>query len=224
MQTRSDLGRKPSSGKRRRKTPRRPGGKVLQRLFTFLGQRDPGLNDDVVATVPVPKTVRPNYALTAKALRAKPVTAKSVARRRIRRQAVCRHHREGRGAPHSDQEVAARKRKTAPPAGTPGVWQEIGPRRIPDGQTYGSNRVDVAGRVSAIAIDPNDPAHVVLAAAGGGIWETPTQGRPGSRARTRCRHWPSARWRSIRRHPRASTRAAARAISTRTWRGGVQVD
>ena len=74
MQTKSDLRRKPSGGKRRRKTPRRPGGKVLQRLFAFLGQRDPGLNDDVVARVPVPKSVRPNYALTQKALHAKPVT------------------------------------------------------------------------------------------------------------------------------------------------------
>ena len=173
MQTKSDLRRKPSGGKRRRKTPRRPGGKVLQRLFAFLGQRDPGLNDDVVARVPVPKSVRPNYALTPRALHAKPVTAKSVARHRVPAakpfaaaivKAAARLTRT--------RKSKTRKRKTSAPVGAPGVWQEVGPRRIPDQKTYGANRVDVSGRVSSIAIDPNDPAHILLAAAGGGIWET----------------------------------------------------
>jgi photosystem II stability/assembly factor-like uncharacterized protein len=177
MQTKSDLRGKPSGGKRRRKPRRRPGGKVLQRLFAFLGQRDPGLNDDVVARVPVPKSARPNYALTPKALHAKPVTAKSVARRRVPAakpfasaivKAAARLTRT--------RKSKTRKRKTAPPVGAPGVWKEVGPRRIPDQKTYGANRVDVSGRVSSIAIDPNDPAHILLAAAGGGIWETRDSG------------------------------------------------
>ena len=142
-------------------------------MFTFLGQRDPALNDEVVATVPVPKSVRPNYALTARALRAKPVTAQSVGRRRSPAassfaQAIVK----AAARLPRPKKTAARSRKTAPPTGTPGVWQEIGPRRIPDGQTYGTNRIDVAGRVAAIAVDPNDPAHILVGAAGGGIWET----------------------------------------------------
>ena len=173
MQSKTDLRRKAGSGKRRRKVPRPPGGKVLQRLFTFLGQRDPALNDELVVTVPVPKSVRPNYALTARALRAKSVTARSVARRRTPAakpfaQAIVK---AAARLPHP-KVVKGRTRRMAPLTGAPSVWREIGPRRIPDGQTYGTNRVDVAGRVAAIAIDPGDPAHILVGAAGGGIWET----------------------------------------------------
>lgn len=67
---------------------------------------------------------------------------------------------------------ARRRARAATPAGPPPVWQAIGPSRIPNGQTYGSNRVDVIGRVSSIAVDPNDPKHLLLGAAGGGIWES----------------------------------------------------
>jgi len=173
MQTKSDLRRKPGAGRRRRKSPRRPGGKVLQRLFTFLGQRDPALNDDLVATVPVPKSVRPTYALTDRALRAKAVTPQSVGRRRP---PAAKPFAEAivRAATRlpRPKKAKGRTRKTAHPAGIPGVWQEIGPRRIPDAQTYGTNRIDVAGRVAAIAVDPNDSAHILVGAAGGGIWET----------------------------------------------------
>jgi hypothetical protein len=56
------------------------------------------------------------------------------------------------------------------------VWQSIGPTRIPNGQTYGTNRIDVIGRVSAIAIDPKDAKHILLGAAGGGIWESDDTG------------------------------------------------
>ena len=77
MRTKADLGRGRKRGTRRKRA-RRPGGKVLQRLFTFLGQRDPTFNNDIVAVVPVPKTVRPSYALTKQAMQAKPVTAQSI--------------------------------------------------------------------------------------------------------------------------------------------------
>ena len=132
--------------------------------------------------------MRPNYALTARALRAKPVTAQSVGRRRLPAassfaQAIVK----AAARLPRPKKTAARSRKTAPPTGTPGVWQEIGPRRIPDGPTYGTNRIDVAGRVAAIAVDPNDPAHLLVGAAGGGIWESTIRARRGSRGPTRCR-------------------------------------
>src|SRR5882724_663664 len=79
---RSKLDSKIDRGARRRKVTPFPGGKALQRLFTFLGQRDPALNNDIVATVAVPKAARPNYALTKQALRARPVTAATAARAR----------------------------------------------------------------------------------------------------------------------------------------------
>ena len=82
MRSKADLARKQRGGRARRRTPKPPGGKALRRLFTFLAQRDPALNDDIVATVAVPKAARPNYALTKQALRARPVTAATAARAR----------------------------------------------------------------------------------------------------------------------------------------------
>jgi hypothetical protein len=52
------------------------------------------------------------------------------------------------------------------------VWQSLGPSRIPNGQTYGTNRIDVSGRVACISVDPSDAKHVLVGAAGGGIWES----------------------------------------------------
>ena len=52
----------------------------------------------------------------------------------------------------------------------------MGPSVIPKGQTYGSARVDVSGRVSSLAVDPGNPAHILCAAAGGGIWESSDTG------------------------------------------------
>lgn len=63
----------------------------------------------------------------------------------------------------------------APPAAAaPGEdnWTPLGPLAIPSGQTYGSGRVLVSGRVTAIAIDPTAPDTIYLGAAQGGIWKS----------------------------------------------------
>jgi len=52
------------------------------------------------------------------------------------------------------------------------LWRSIGPTTIPDGQTYGSNRVNVSGRISSVIVDPSNPAHVLAGAAHGGVWES----------------------------------------------------
>ena len=180
MRSKPDLAHTRRGAAQRRKT-RRPGGKVLQRLFTYLGQRDPAFNDDIVAKVAVPKAVRPNFALSKQAMKARPVTAASVSRTRrrapaakayaaaiVKAAAKLKTRRKG-GA---KRRMARKSHFGAPPPGVPGVWQEIGPTRVPGGQTYGSNVVDVAGRVSSVAIDPGDPKHILLGSAGGGIWES----------------------------------------------------
>jgi photosystem II stability/assembly factor-like uncharacterized protein len=54
-------------------------------------------------------------------------------------------------------------------------WRPLGPFCIPHGQTYGSgpgSRPAVAGRISAVAVDPGDADHILIGAAGGGVWET----------------------------------------------------
>jgi hypothetical protein len=55
--------------------------------------------------------------------------------------------------------------------GTAG-WTSLGPVVIPKGQTYGTNRVDVIGRVSSFAIDPANAKHLLCGSANGGIWES----------------------------------------------------
>ncbi|HEY6892140.1 MAG TPA: hypothetical protein VI300_30330, partial [Solirubrobacter sp.] len=63
-----------------------------------------------------------------------------------------------------------------PPTATGPQWRSLGPWTIPNGQTYGASRVNVSGRVAAIAIDPSNPAHVLVGAAGGGVWESLDRG------------------------------------------------
>jgi photosystem II stability/assembly factor-like uncharacterized protein len=164
-----------------------PGGKVLQRLFSYLAERDPTLSDDVVATMPVPKAVRPRFALTARAMRAKPVRADALAKLRKGppasksfAQAILKATTAlpstGRKARPARPKRGARAARTLAPIPTPSTWQAIGPSNIPNGQTYGTARVDVIGRVSSIAIDPNNSKHVLLGSAGGGVWESKDAG------------------------------------------------
>ena len=63
-----------------------------------------------------------------------------------------------------------------PPTPTGPQWRSLGPWTITNGQTYGASRVNVSGRVSAIAVDPRDPAHVLVGAANGGVWESRDRG------------------------------------------------
>jgi hypothetical protein len=71
---------------------------------------------------------------------------------------------------------AAVAEQMAPPTGVGPQWRSLGPWTIPNGQTYGTSRVNVAGRVSALAVDPSDPAHVLAGAANGGVWESRNRG------------------------------------------------
>ena len=169
------------------KTKRRvSGGKALQRLFQYLATRDPVLTEEVVAAVPVQKSARPQFALTAKAKRAS--VAPAAKRRKARRartaarplatalaRAATALSKGGRRVQVTRTAMRAAA-IAAPPAPVASAWTFLGPTRIPKGQTYGSNRVDVIGRVASIAIDPGTPAHVLCGAAGGGIWESFNRG------------------------------------------------
>lgn len=163
------------------------GGKALQRLFAYLGSRDPALNDDIVANIGIPiKAIkaRQRFGLTKKALMAKPASALRM-RRISRTPPVAKKF----AAAISKAAATLTKRKTSraskrgagramvAAAGIPApTWQAMGPARIPNGQTYGTNRIDVIGRVASIAIDPGNPKHVLVGAAGGGIWESTDTG------------------------------------------------
>jgi hypothetical protein len=153
----------------------RPGGKALDRLEFFLAARalDSEVKEITGIAPRAPKAVRgaaPRrrgiaggtnigalYAATARALAAGPDE----------------EPRPSRGA--------AAAADTAPPPGPfnpnagPG-WRWLGPLYMPNGQTYGTSRVDVSGRVSAIAIDPSNVNHILVGSAAGGIWETRDRG------------------------------------------------
>jgi photosystem II stability/assembly factor-like uncharacterized protein len=66
----------------------------------------------------------------------------------------------------------SRRKRAVAPAAAPPLWQPLGPTLIREGQTYGTARTPVSGRVSRVALDPGDEAHILLATAGGGVWET----------------------------------------------------
>src|ERR1700760_370822 len=177
-----------SKGKKAGRKPKPvAGGKALQRLFQFLGQRDPKLNDEVVSSLTVPKIARPKIGLTRKAMSAKLGTGAKRARTAVRRArgpspeakkyatAVCKA--ASQNTPRTPK--AARAASAGPSSvvmSATSAWQFLGPTNIPNGQTYGSNRVDVIGRVACIAVDPSNAAHLLLGAAGGGIWESTTTG------------------------------------------------
>ena len=66
--------------------------------------------------------------------------------------------------------------RLGPPTPTGPQWRSLGPWTVPNGQTYGASRVNVSGRIAAVAVDPGNPAHVLIGAANGGIWESHDRG------------------------------------------------
>jgi photosystem II stability/assembly factor-like uncharacterized protein len=151
------------------------GGKVLQRLFAYLSERDPALSGDVAARLAVPKTVQSRFGAMAmraatKQPRRAPAAAKLFAANIAKAgAALSARTRKKRTAPRAMKAAAG-------PGAPSSTWQFIGPSLIPNGQTYGTNLINVIGRVSSIAIDPNDTKHLLVGAAGGGIWESSDAG------------------------------------------------
>lgn len=151
---------------------RGPGGKVLRRLQLFEEQRG-------IEMASFAREIEPGEAGEEKKEKGKKLTGEDIARLYIE---GARALEEG-GAAESDIEEggaeapAAPSPAPAPPAAPPPRWRPLGPVRIPKGQTYGSKRIDVSGRVAAIAIDPASPGHILCGAAAGGIWESRNTGR-----------------------------------------------
>jgi hypothetical protein len=55
-------------------------------------------------------------------------------------------------------------------------WSPLGPYSIPHGQTYGAARPAVSGRVSCIAVDPKEAAHILIGSGAGGVWQSHDEG------------------------------------------------
>jgi photosystem II stability/assembly factor-like uncharacterized protein len=69
---------------------------------------------------------------------------------------------------------AARRRRSAT---GPMTWRELGPHGIPGGEGYDGSRVDVSGRITALAVDPHWPDTIYAGAALGGVWRSDDRGR-----------------------------------------------
>lgn len=60
------------------------------------------------------------------------------------------------------------------------AWRPLGPFSIPHGQTYGGgagSRPSVSGRISAVAVDPQNRKHLLIGSGGGGLWQSFDAGR-----------------------------------------------
>ena len=158
---------------------RLPGGKALRRLFNYHAGRDIGLNNDLISRFVIPRATVPRFVLP-KGLSEKAAARKLATAVRIRRGPPAAKSYAVAISKAATSLVRARGRRMRARAAAPttptAVWQALGPNHIPNGQTYGTNRVDVIGRVSSIAVDPRNTKHILLGAAGGGIWESKDSG------------------------------------------------
>lgn len=160
--------------------PKPPGGKALMRLLQMVETAGySGIAEQTIEQAVPPQSrqvVRGQQPHVATA-QAQPARARGTRRRRAEAEAL----ETPTAAAAESTEVAAThamaaaKTLGAPVAGRP-QWRSLGPWTIPDGQTYGATRINVSGRVAAIAIDPSDPAHVLCGAANGGVWESRDRG------------------------------------------------
>jgi hypothetical protein len=175
----SDTRRARGKARGKRKSPK--GGKALQRLLIYLSERDPLLVADVVGPIDVPKAAEPKVGPARQALRARPARAARrgarIARPAAKAYAAALTKAAGKiPRPRRRPKRTARARRADAPQAGPSTWTDIGPSLIPNGQTYGSARVDVIGRVSSFAVDPNNPKHLLCGSANGGIWESKDTG------------------------------------------------
>jgi hypothetical protein len=163
--------------------PRIPGGKALTRLLEVL--ESAGYERTAVTTVQqaVPADAREELSQRAAQFTAAPAGEPPYAAGP--RPAGGRRRRAGAAGEEAGEAAVAEEvartylevgEQLGPPTGVGPQWRSLGPWTIPNGQTYGASRVNVSGRLSAVAVDPSDPAHVLVGGANGGVWESRNRG------------------------------------------------
>lgn len=157
------------------------GGKVLQRLFGYLDQRSAAMSAEAVATLGVPQSVQRALGFVDKPQRAKAVRGAKPGKKPPRARAAGGAKLYAAAIVKAAATLAPQHAAAAAP-GAPAGWQSLGPTAIPNGQTYGkdpngqTHKIGVIGRVSSVEVDPGNPRHLLLGAAGGGIWESADTG------------------------------------------------
>jgi hypothetical protein len=157
----------PTNGAER---PKPPGGKPLLRMLQLLGQA--GYDDTATAavTTAIDESQQPEFQEFAQRLAPTFIPAKPSKARRAKAEP----------APAAAEDAANEMMRAAeflgPPSPTGPQWRALGPTTVPNGQTYGSKRINVSGRIATIAVDPSNAAHVLAGAANGGVWESFNRG------------------------------------------------
>ncbi|MEO7338515.1 MAG: hypothetical protein ABIV63_18225, partial [Caldimonas sp.] len=174
----------PAARGTRKGTPPKPaGGKALMRLLTLMDRR--GLHDLADQTIatrtseggqePV-QAAREQMSAAPRHLAGETGKARGAAKAaKPEASAADIAALYAASAPHQGPELVERSQPAAPrspPTATGPQWRSLGPWTVPNGQTYGSSRVNISGRVSSIAVHPTNPARVLCGAANGGVWES----------------------------------------------------
>jgi hypothetical protein len=151
---------------------RPPGGKALLRLAEELSRS--GLDALAVETIEsAAGEGAPAVTSALAAMGAAPQVAGAAApRARARRTSPRKAVDASDDAPDYARDWVTAANSLGPPTATGPQWRSLGPATITNGQTYGASRVNVSGRVSALAVDPSNGSHVLAGAAQGGVWES----------------------------------------------------
>jgi hypothetical protein len=159
------------SARAQRNGARPPGGKALLRKLQLLGTA--GYDDVAVEAIGLAIDEGQVDELRTRTEGIVPLPAQLRGGSRRAKKAVSSAS-AAKAAPA--EPVAAEMIETAQVLGQPDPslpqWRQLGPSTVPNGQTYGSSRVNVSGRIASIAIDPSNANHVLVGAANGGVWES----------------------------------------------------
>ena len=157
-----------------------PGGKPLLRMLQLLEER--GYDQVARAEIEniVPEAARDLFYSRAKSVISSRLQKGARRKKTKGESATIAGETPSTAAGIAETHMAAVEQAgppTGPPTGSGPQWRSLGPYTIPNGQTYNpSVRVNVSGRVAAIAVDPAHPAHVLCGAANGGVWESFNRG------------------------------------------------
>lgn len=163
-------GEKAVSGKAIKKEEKPPEGKVFHRLMLFAEER--GL--PIIPAEPPPPPTKSAKGKKQKPKETTEETPKAYANAFLEMAESLRASQAPEVMMAATQPEAGPQ--MSPPTGTGPQWRFLGPIRMPNGQTYGDTRIDVSGRVSAVAINPSNSNHILCGAAGGGVWESRNRG------------------------------------------------
>ncbi len=174
-----EAGRTLEAGEEARRRP--PGGKALIRLLQLLESAGYTETANVSLELAVSEDNREEFRAQAVRFTAAPSGGPPGDRPPARSGRSRRSPTSEEGGTAEAENVAkmyleAAAERLAPPVPTGPQWRSLGPWTIPNGQTYGASRVNVSGRVSSVAVDPSNPAHVLVGAANGGVWESLDRG------------------------------------------------